>query len=50
MVSAAPPTASVFQGHYRPRSVINRDDFDTPTTAQLCEKVDNTAVDNLATA
>src|SRR6478672_6954186 len=42
-----------FHGDYRPRSVKNRDDFDTPTTSQLREKVDKidiTAVDNLATA
>lgn len=42
-----------FNGDYRPRSVKGRDDFDTPTTAQLREKVDKidiTAVDNLATA
>lgn len=42
-----------FHGDYRPRSVKSRDDFDTPTTAQLREKVDKidiTAVDNLATA
>lgn len=42
-----------FHGDYRPRSVKGRDDFDTPTTAQLREKVDKidiTAVGNLATA
>ncbi|MGY4102477.1 hypothetical protein ACW2Q0_23405 [Nocardia sp. R16R-3T] len=42
-----------FHGDYRPRSVRSRDDFDRPTTAQLREKVDKidiTAVDNLATA
>ncbi|MFX0574857.1 hypothetical protein [Nocardia nepalensis] len=42
-----------FHGDYRPRSVKSRDDFDSPTTAQLREKVDKidiTAVDNLATA
>ncbi|WP_433521766.1 hypothetical protein ACQPZ2_31430 [Nocardia pseudovaccinii] len=42
-----------FQGDFRPRSVKSRDDFDTPSTSQLREKVDKidlTAVGNLATA
>ncbi|MFI7670989.1 hypothetical protein [Nocardia sp. NPDC049526] len=42
-----------FHGGYRPRSVRSRDDFDTPSTSQLREKVDKidiTAVDNLSTA
>ncbi|WP_433193230.1 hypothetical protein ACQP1G_31375 [Nocardia sp. CA-107356] len=42
-----------FHGDYRPRSVKGRDDFDGPSTGQLREKVDKidiTAVDNLATA